>query len=181
MRNVKNWTPQQKNAIYSRGGSVLVSAAAGSGKTAVLVNRVMEYIFDSENPIDADKLLVVTFSKAAAQEMKHRITKEISIKIKKEQDNPRLIRQQILLSKAKISTIHSFCSNLIRENFDKLSISSDFRIADSKELELLELDVIKEVAEQYYQQDNSNDFFELIELFSSGRDDKNLINTILKL
>lgn len=181
MNKNTNWTPEQANAIYARGGSILVSAAAGSGKTAVLVNRVMEHIFDAVNPIDADKLLVVTFSNAAATEMKHRIAKEIAKKIKTEKNNPRLVRQQILLSTAKISTIHSFCLELIRENFDKLSISADFRIADSKELKILELDVIKEVTEQYYKQDDTGSFFELVELFSSGRDDTTLIETILKL
>lgn len=181
MSKTTNWTPEQANAIYARGGSILVSAAAGSGKTAVLVNRVMERIFDCENPIDADKLLVVTFSNAAAAEMKHRIAKEISKKIKTEKNNPHLMRQQILLSNAKISTIHSFCLDLIRENFDKLSISADFKVADNKELTLLELDVIKEVTEQYYQQDNTGAFFELVELFSSGRDDASFIQTILKL
>ena len=101
----KKWTPQQMDAIQARGGTVLVSAAAGSGKTAVLVERVIGRILDADNPIDADRMLVVTFSNAAALEMKQRIMEMIA-------ENPadeRLQRQQLLLERAQISTIHAFC------------------------------------------------------------------------
>ena len=130
----RNWTEQQKDAIKARKGSVLVSAAAGSGKTAVLVERVIERITDPENPTDADRLLIVTFTKLAAGEMRDRIAKAVSALIKKDPGNSRLINQQTLLANAKICTIDSFCSSLVKENFELLDISPDFRTADEGEL-----------------------------------------------
>ena len=133
----KKWTPQQMDAIQARGGTVLVSAAAGSGKTAVLVERVIGRILDADNPIDADRMLVVTFSNAAALEMKQRIMEKISGMIAENPTDERLQRQQLLLERAQISTIHAFCLELIRTNFQKLGISSNVRTGDEKELEML--------------------------------------------
>ena len=131
------WTPNQLDAIKAREGAVLVSAAAGSGKTAVLVERVIDMITDPENPVDADRFLVVTYTRAAAAEMKDRIAARIDELLKNDPKNRELHRQQLLLSRAKISTIHSFCSDLAREFFYSLDIPADFRIADEQELSIL--------------------------------------------
>ena len=103
----RSWTPAQADAIHARGGTLLVSAAAGSGKTAVLVQRVIERITDEQNPSDADRLLVVTFTKAAAAEMRERIAQQLSRMLAEDPSNTALQRQQILLGGAHISTVHS--------------------------------------------------------------------------
>lgn len=176
----RKWTPSQQDAISARGGTLLVSAAAGSGKTAVLVQRVIERITDSHNPTDADRLLVVTFTKAAAAEMNSRIAAEISRLLESNPFNVRLQRQQILLTRAHISTIHSFCSELVRENFYKLGISPEFRILDDNEMDLLRSDAVSSVLEEFYSQDDPV-FLELVEAFASGRDDDRMIQTINNL
>jgi len=176
----RRWTQSQQNAIDARDGTLLVSAAAGSGKTAVLVQRVIERITDPQNPTDADRLLVVTFTKAAAAEMNSRITVEIAKLLEADPMNVRLQRQQILLTRAHISTIHSFCSELIRENFYKLGISPDFRIIDDSEMDLLRSDAVSAVLEEYYTQDDPV-FLELVEAFASGRDDDRIIQTVNNL
>lgn len=173
----RKWTKSQQDAIDARDGTLLVSAAAGSGKTAVLVQRVIERITNSVNPTDADRLLVVTFTKAAAAEMSSRITAEIAKLLEADPMNVRLQRQQILLTRAHISTIHSFCSELIRENFYKLGISPDFRIIDDSEMNLLRSDAVTTVLEEYYAQDDPI-FLDLVEAFASGRDDDRIIQTV---
>ena len=124
-----NFTDEQKNALKAR-GRVLVSAAAGSGKTAVLVERAVNMMTDSAQPIDADKLLIVTFTNSAAAEMKSRISKKLREKVIELGDFDLLKRQQYRLSIAKICTIDSFCISLIRENFFELGISPEVKIAD---------------------------------------------------
>ncbi len=176
----RKWTKSQQDAISARDGTLLVSAAAGSGKTAVLVQRVIERITDPQNPTDADRLLVVTFTKAAAAEMSSRIAAEISRLLESDPFNVRLQRQQILLTRAHISTIHSFCSEIVRENFYKLDISPDFRILDDSEMGLLRADAISAVLEEFYAQDDPV-FRNLVEAFSSGRDDERMIQTISRL
>lgn len=176
----RKWTQSQKDAITARGGTLLVSAAAGSGKTAVLVQRVIERITDPEHPTDADRLLVVTFTKAAAAEMRSRIAAEISKLLEADPFNVTLRRQQILLTRAHISTIHSFCSDLIRENFYKLGISPDFRILEENEMNLLRSDAAAAALEEFYAQ-NDPVFLELADMFSSGRDDNRLIQTVFTL
>ena len=146
----RNWTQSQKDAIYARGGTLLVSAAAGSGKTAVLVQRVIERIVDPVRPVDADRLLVVTFTKAAAAEMRGRIAAEISSMLEESPDDVRLQRQQILLSHAKIGTIDSFCSDLVRENFFKLGIAPDFRILDDGEMAVLRAQTVSDTLDEFY-------------------------------
>ena len=111
----RNWTPSQRDAIEARGGTLLVSAAAGSGKTAVLVQRVMERLTDEQHPTDADRLLVVTFTKAAAAEMRDRIAAQISRLLEEDPYNVRLQRQQILLARAQISTIHLSLIHIFRQ------------------------------------------------------------------
>ena len=130
------WTYEQENAINARHGSVLVSAAAGSGKTAVLTQRVIERITDRENPTSVDRLLIVTFTRAAAQEMRERISDRVSNLLKENPGDINLINQQMLLPGAKITTIDSFCMNLVKENFQLLGISPDFRMAEESELKI---------------------------------------------
>lgn len=176
----RKWTHAQADAIHARGGTLLVSAAAGSGKTAVLVQRVLERMTDEQNPSDADRLLVVTFTKAAAAEMRERIAQQLSRMLAEDPSNTALQRQQILLGGAHISTVHSFCSELVRENFYKLNISHDFRIADDGEMSILRGEAITQVLEDCYAAENP-DFYELVEAFSSDRDDNRLILSVNQL
>lgn len=176
----RKWTDSQQDAISARDGTLLVSAAAGSGKTAVLVQRVIERITDPNHPVDADRLLVVTFTKAAAAEMAARISVQISRLLEADPFNVRLQRQQILLTRAHISTIHSFCSEIVRENFYKLGISPEFRILEDSEMNLLRSDAADAVLEEFYAREDPV-FRELVEAFSSGRNDDRLIQTIDRL
>ncbi|MEM1483916.1 helicase-exonuclease AddAB subunit AddA [Oscillospiraceae bacterium PP1C4] len=177
----KKWTPQQADAIYARGGTMLVSAAAGSGKTAVLVERVVGRILDKHDPIDADRMLVVTFSNAAALEMKQRIIARVSGMLAENPEDARLQRQQLLLGRAQISTIHSFCLELIRSNFQLLGISSNMRIADQKELDILRRDCARESVERFHAESDDGEFGRLVELLSSGRDDSRVFSTLFSL
>lgn len=176
----KIWTPSQQNAIHAQNGSLLVSAAAGSGKTAVLVERVIERITDPVNPVDADRLLVVTFTRAAAAEMKERISIKLDGLIAENPHDSMLRRQQLLLSKANISTIHSFCSELVRENFFALDISPDFRLAEESELAILKAEAVNSVLESLYE--NEGEAFSLFaDYFSTSKSDYLLQQVILKL
>ncbi len=176
----KKWTQSQKNAIYAQNGSLLVSAAAGSGKTAVLVERVIERITDPVRPVDADRLLVVTFTRAAAAEMKERISLKLDELIAENPLDSALRRQQLLLSKANISTIHSFCSELVRENFFALDISPDFRLAEESELAILKAEAINNVLEELYE--NEDEAFSLFaDYFSTAKSDYLLQQVVLKL
>ena len=142
------WTDSQNNAINARGSNIIVSAAAGSGKTAVLVQRVINMITDENNPVSIDKLLIVTFTNAAAAEMRARIAKSLN-KIAAENPNNTLVLEQLsLLPGAKICTIDSFCINLVRENFFSLDISQDFDILDNSDDELLQRRVADEIVEE---------------------------------
>lgn len=176
----RNWTEAQKDAIDARRGSVLVSAAAGSGKTAVLVERVIKRLTDSENPTSADRLLIVTFTRAAAGEMKDRIATAISEKLRQEPGNIHLINQQMLLPNAKICTIDSFCASLVKENFQLLDISPDFKTADEGELSVLRRQAMDITMEQMYEKGEKG-FHTLVELLFSGRDDSVLEKNIEKL
>ena len=174
------WTDAQKQAIDSRDGTVLVSAAAGSGKTAVLVERVIERITDENNPVDIEKLLIVTFTKAAAAEMKERISKRLSELIHEQPQNQYLKRQKMYLPNAQISTMDSFCVKLIRENFEKADIAPDFSMLSDIEHDLLKQEIISEVLEGIYSlpENETEDF---LKLFSNGRNDNNLKDSILSL
>lgn len=176
----REWTENQRDAIYARGGSLIVSAAAGSGKTAVLVQRVIERITDREKPCDADRLLVVTYTRAAAAEMLQRINDRLSELLEKDPLNQHLRRQQNLLAKADISTIHSFCSRLIREFAGALDISADMRIGEDGELMVLRNEAMDVTLDEFYGENNIY-FNRLASAFSSGRDDVNLRNIILRL
>lgn len=164
-KSAPKWTDAQQKAISCRGGTVLVSAAAGSGKTAVLVQRVIDILTDREHPVDANKILVVTFSNAAAEEMRQRIHSRLSELIAQNPADSYLMRQRTLLSAAHISTVHSFCLDLVRANFQLLDIPADFRLGSDSEIKLLEEDIAKETIEQNYEE-NDGRFSDLVELVS---------------
>lgn len=164
------WTDDQLKVITSRNRNLLVSAAAGSGKTAVLVERIIRMITDKDRPLDIDRLLIVTFTNAAASEMRERIGQAVSRLLEEEPHNIHLRRQSTLVHHAKITTVHSFCLNLIREHFNQLDIDPAFRIGDEGELLLLQADVMKQLLEECYEL--GNDAFEnFVETYSSGKTD----------
>ena len=172
------WTKEQLNAICDKGNNILVAAAAGSGKTTVLVERIIrKIIYDG---IDIDKMLVVTFTNAAASEMRERILNAIYSEIEKDPLNQRLRKQIVLLNKSSICTIDSFCLDVIKNNFFEIGVSSNFRIADNTELDLLRQEAIEETFEDLYLNDDKN-FQKLIEIYSGYKDDENLKNIILKI
>ena len=174
------WTKDQEAVIASRGGDLLVSAAAGSGKTAVLVERILTMISEEEHPVNIDTMLIVTFTKAAASEMKERIGKAIEKKLQTDPENTHLRRQSAYLQKAQISTIHSFCLQLIRDHFNMLGIDPEFRMMDEGERKLLRSDVMKQVLEQFYEEGHEN-FHLLVEGYTNGKDDKALEELIERL
>ncbi len=175
------WTEQQKNAIEARKGTVLVSAAAGSGKTAVLVERVFQRITDIENPCNIDELLIVTFTKPAAAQMREKIGKKLAEKIKEYPNDFNLQKQQMLLPYAKICTIDSFCVDLVRENFSDANVSHDFRLLNDNENKNLLKQVLDSVLEDLYKSENP-DFINLTEaLISQNNSDTNLADYVLKL
>lgn len=176
----RNWTEAQKDAISAKGGNILVSAAAGSGKTAVLVERVTQRILDKDNPVNADRFLIVTFTRAAAGEMRERIDAAISALIAENPEDSRLVNQKILLSAAQICTIDSFCSALVRENFNLLDLSPDFKIADEGELSILSAEACDKTMEELYER-KDRDFRNLVELLFAGRDDSKLCESITSL
>lgn len=174
------WTPQQNNAINARGRNILVSAAAGSGKTAVLVERVIKKITDSENPVDIDKLLIVTFTNNAASEMKFRITKSLKEILRNEPFNQNAQRQLNLMPNAKICTIDSFCINLVRENFFELGINQDFTNLDENEASLLEDEIISNLTDELFE-NNDEEFIKLVEQFNTPGNEKPFINAVKKV
>jgi len=172
------WTDEQKQAIDTRGNNILVAAGAGSGKTAVLVERIVKRVI--EEKIDIDKILVVTFTNAAASEMRERVLEAIYKKLDIDYDNIHLQRQVLLLSKANISTIDSFCLDVIRNNFYKLDINPTFKIADTTETKILKLEALEEVFEKKYLE-NAKRFSKLIDTYASYRGDENLKEIVLKI
>lgn len=174
------WTPQQNNAITARGRNILVSAAAGSGKTAVLVERVIKKITDSKNPVDIDKLLIVTFTNNAASEMKFRITKSLKEILRNEPFNQNAQRQLNLMPNAKICTIDSFCINLVRENFFELGINQDFTNLDENEASLLEDEIISNLTDELFE-NNDEEFIKLVEQFNTPGNEKPFINAVKKV
>ena len=176
----RQWTNQQLNAIYATDGSVLVSAAAGSGKTAVLVERVINLITREDNPLDVDRLLIVTFTRAAASEMRQRLSSALNSLLENDPYNSNLLRQKQLLYNASISTIDSFCSSLVREYFHTLQINADFRNAEDSELNILENKALDISFEEFYKQDRA-DFVNLVNAFSSKGGDVKLREIVLKI
>ena len=173
------WTKAQQNVIDSRGKNLLVSAAAGSGKTAVMVERIIELVSDEKHPVDIDRLLVVTFTNAAASEMKERIMNALEKKVQDDPDNQHLLRQIARIQKAQITTIHSFCLNLIREHFMEVDLDPGFRIGEEGEIGLLHQDALAEVMEEAYEGEKE-DFVDFLESFSTGKNDKKIEELILQ-
>ena len=169
-------TKEQGLAINEK-GSIIVSAAAGSGKTAVLVERVVKLLADTQNKVFADKLLVVTYTNAAAAELRFRIEKRLGEIISEDPNNTHLQRQQILVSNAKICTIDSFCIDFMRENFEKLGISPSFKIADKSTLLSLERKALASVINEYFNSDDK-DFLALLDFLGDDYDDSVLQKTI---
>ena len=178
MANEVKWTEEQKQAIYEKDSNILVAAAAGSGKTAVLVERIINKIIN-EN-IDIDKLLVVTFTNAAASEMRERVLNAIYKKIDEDPENEKLQRQVTLLNKASICTIDSFCLDVVRNNFFEIDIAPNFRIGDTTEIEILKQDVLEDLFEEKYEAEDK-DFTKLINTYTSYKDDTPLKELILKI
>ncbi len=174
------WTTEQQQVIDLRERNLLISAAAGSGKTAVLVERIIQKIMDREKPVDIDRLLIVTFTNAAAAEMRERIGNAIEKALEQEPDNVHLQKQQTLLHNGKITTIHSFCLYVIRNYFHRIDLDPDFRVAEEGELKLLKSDVINRVLEDYYQKAEP-EFLALSETIATGKTDEPLKEAILKL
>ncbi|MCI9003696.1 MAG: helicase-exonuclease AddAB subunit AddA [Lachnospiraceae bacterium] len=176
----RTWTYEQQQVISLQGRSLLVSAAAGSGKTAVLVERIIQKITNAKHPIDIDRLLIVTFTNAAAAEMRERIGAAIEQAVERQPGSAHLQRQQTLLHNAQITTIHSFCLYVIRNYFHRIDLDPDFRVADEGELKLLKSDVLDRVLEQYYQEARP-EFLTLSETIATGKNDAPLKDTVLKL
>lgn len=175
------WTTEQQQAIDIRGRSLLVAAAAGSGKTAVLVERIIQMISDESNPVDIDQLLVVTFTNAAAAEMKERIGAAIQKKLLEQPLSEHLYRQSLLLHKAQITTLHSFCLELVRQNFFRLGLDPQLKIADETENQLILSEALDEVLEQYYSHPEKQEaFIALVDAYG-GREDLQLRSILLRL
>lgn len=173
-----SWTKEQKQAIEEKGTNLLVAAAAGSGKTAVLVERIIHKIIDEK--MDIDKMLVVTFTNAAASEMRERILDAIYKKIEENPEDIHMQRQITLLNKASICTIHSFCLDVIRNYFYEINIPANFQIGSSAEMELLKQETLEELLEEKYIKKDEN-FLKLIDTYASYRGDENLKDLILKI
>lgn len=173
-----NWTKEQLEAITQKGSNILVAAAAGSGKTAVLVERIIRKIID--DGIDIDRMLVVTFTNAAASEMREKILEAIYRKIEEQPNNKNLQRQIHLINKAQICTIDSFCLDVIRNNFFEIQISANARVADTTEINLLQQEVLDEIFEEKYMEEDPN-FLELIEKYTKYNRDEELEETILEI
>lgn len=178
------WTREQQSAIDIREKSILVSAAAGSGKTAVLVERIINRVLDKENPVDIDEFLVVTFTKAAAAQMRDKISDRLWSELEKTPDNEHLMRQTILINRADITTIDSFCLRIVKEYFSVLDIDADFNIGDRGETELLKADVLEDLFDEKYNCENEAEraeFCRLVNIFGGDRNDSGLKELILKI
>ena len=177
----RKWTKAQQQVISLRNRNLLVSAAAGSGKTAVLVERIIGMLTNEEAPLQVDQLLIVTFTEAAAAEMKERIQGAIEKKLAQEPGNAHLQQQSALLHHALITTIHSFCLSVIREHFHTIDLDPSFRNVEDGELKLLKQDVMAELLENYYSMPDNAAFLEFVDKIGTGRDDNKIEEIILKL
>lgn len=176
-----DWTTDQRHAIECRKGSVLVSAAAGSGKTAVLVERVIRRLTDKDNPCSAEDLLIVTFTRAATAQMREKIGAAILKRLSEDPTDRHLRRQYMLLPFAKICTIDSFCNDLVRENFHALGISPDYSLLDNETAVIMKNDVCEAMLERAYEEDLDGRFSELSDMMSSGSSDEDFAKLIIKM
>ena len=182
-------TKEQHEAVVNRGGSLLVSAAAGSGKTKVLVERLFSYLTDESDPADVTDFLIITYTKAAAAELRLKIATELSERLAEDGDNVHLQKQAMLIYRADVRTVDSFCTNLLRENVqmigrseDKCALSPDFRVLDEREAELLRLQVLERVFEGFYETMEEEEGAELLaDTIGAGRDDSALRSLVLQL
>ena len=174
------WTDEQQKAIDLRNCNILVSAAAGSGKTAVLVERIFSMLADTEHPLNIDNLLVVTFTNAAAQEMKERVEDRLAQSLEEMPDNDHVARQLASIHSAQIMTIHSFCLYVIRNHFNEIDLDPAFRIGEETELKLLRGDVAKELMEERYETEDPA-FLNFVECFARGKMDEGIEELILNV
>lgn len=174
------WTEEQQKVISLRNRNILVSAAAGSGKTAVLVQRILSKIMDREHPVDIDRMLIMTFTRAAAGEMRERIEAALEQALYEDPDNEHLQRQMTLIHTAQITTIDGFCSYIIRNYFHMIGLDPGFRTAEEGELKLLREDVMKELLEDAYQKKDKK-FTELVECYASGKTDDGIREMVFRL
>ena len=171
-------TPEQQAVVDNRGGALLVSAAAGSGKTRVLVERLLSRV-EGEG-LDVDRFLVITYTKAAAAELRARIVEELSDRLSRSPADAHLRRQSALVYKAQISTVHAFCAQLLRECGHLLDLNPDFRLCDEGEAGVLSLNALNDVLEERYETIGENpDFALLVDTMSAGRDDARLVQIVL--
>lgn len=174
------WTEEQRKVITLRDRNILVSAAAGSGKTAVLVQRILSKIMDPKRPVDIDRLLIMTFTRAAAGEMKERISNAIDQALYENPDNEHLQKQASLIHNAQITTIDGFCSYIIRNYFHMVDLDPGYRTAEEGELKLLKEDVMKELLEEAYEKADPK-FLSLVECYASGKSDDEIREMVYKL
>ena len=172
------FTDNQLKAIESRGRDILVSAAAGSGKTTVLVERIIRSIMSEDSPVDIDRMLVLTFTKAAAGQMKDKILEAIEKKIAEDPSNAHLVKQSLLIQNAQISTFHGFCQEIIRNHFYEIDADPQLRVADEGEVKLMQADAVKKVLEEAYEE-ASEEFINVAESYTSSKNDSALEDMIL--
>ncbi|WP_138493274.1 UvrD-helicase domain-containing protein [Paenibacillus pinistramenti] len=175
------WSDDQWNAITLSGGNMLVAAAAGSGKTAVLVERIIRKISDPVQPVDIERLMVATFTKAAAAEMRHRIREALEAKLENGEPDERLQRQLAMLGRASITTLHSFCMEVIQRYYTMIPLDPGFRIASEHEAKLLRQETLEELFEEKYGSEDGQVFFELVEWFSGERSDDAAFRLVQRL
>ncbi|WP_230875913.1 UvrD-helicase domain-containing protein [Paenibacillus validus] len=176
------WTDDQWSAVATRGRSVLVAAAAGSGKTAVLVERIIRRIADPNSPIDVDRLLVATFTKAAAAEMRHRISEALEKALTADPESEHLRRQLALIPRAFITTLHSFCMEVIQKHYQRIGLDPGFRIANETESALLRQEQLEELLEERYGEAAEGDpFWTLADSFSGDKNDEGLFRLVQRL
>ncbi len=178
-----SWTKEQEQAIYTDGSDVLVAAAAGSGKTAVLVERIIQKLIKKDNPVDIDSLLVVTFTNAAAQEMRNRVGLALEEALAEDPSSPHLKKQLSLLQRASISTLHSFCLDTVKQYAYLLDIDPAFRIANDMEADLIKQEVIDDLFEEWYGKEGEDQkrFFAVVDRFSNDRSDADVESLVLDL
>ena len=174
-------TPQQHRAVYDRGGKLLVSAAAGSGKTKVLVDRILTYLTDPADPANLDEFLIITYTKAAAAELRGKIAAKLTERIAQQPENLHLQKQMQRLFLTKISTVHGFCGDLLREYAYRLDLPADFRVADENECRQLREGVLKDLLDRTYEGADSADFFAFVDTQGLGRDDRYIPEIIEKV
>lgn len=175
-----NWTKEQTEVIESRDRNLLVSAAAGSGKTAVLVERMIRMITEGKEPLDIDRLLVMTFTKAAAAQMRERIQAAIEKKLEETPDDVHLQQQAVMVQYAQITTIDSFCLTILREHFNSLNLDPAFRVGDEGELLLMREEVMEELLEDFYENGGSR-FERFVDTYASGKADGGIADYIFQV